>query len=83
MIYLDVRTKEEFEEINMPGSIHIPLDILETHAHVLSKEVVITVFCASGARAFVAKQILENLGFTQVIHGGGLYDVMKIDSLLE
>ncbi len=75
MIYLDVRTKEEFEQVSLPGSVHIPLDMLETHTHILNKEDAITVFCASGARAYIAKQILENLGFTQVIHGGGLRDM--------
>lgn len=78
MIYLDVRTKEEFDEIHMPGSVNIPLNMLETHAHVLSTDDEITVFCASGARALMAKKILENMGFTHVIYGGGLGDVYRV-----
>ncbi len=78
MVYLDVRTKEEFDEIHMPGSVNIPLNMLETHARVLNTDDEITVFCASGARALMAKNILENMGFTHVIYGGGLRDVYRI-----
>lgn len=76
-ILLDVRTIEEYLEGNVPGSMNIPLDKIEQSVDMISREAQILVFCASGGRAMLAKQILELHGFKDVVVGGGWRDVLS------
>lgn len=40
------------------------------------KDATIVVHCASGIRANTAKKTLESLGYTKVLNGGGLNDIL-------
>lgn len=72
-IILDVRTKDEYETGHIAEAINIPhLEIDENID--LDKEKVILVYCQSGGRSKLAKESLENLGYT-VYDLGGINDV--------
>lgn len=66
---VDVRSPEEFLEINYPGSINIPLDELKNNLTVFEGKKNIVVFCRSGYRSAEAKFLLEKNGIKPVCNG--------------
>jgi len=70
-IILDVRTKGEYANGHIKGSINISVDQLNKNLHKLKdrNRPVITC-CESGSRSGVAKSILKSNGFTEVYNGG-------------
>ncbi len=76
-VLLDVRTKDEYSEGNVPGSVNIPLDELPSKIDTLDKESKIIVFCASGMRASAALKILKQQGFADVTCAGSWRDVLN------
>jgi len=73
-LLVDVRTPAEFETSHIPGSINVPLGLIEKHAEDLSASLEgnIIIICRSGARAQRAQQQLESVGVgqLQVLDGG-------------
>lgn len=81
-IILDVRTKGEFTEGHIKGSINISVDKLAGNLNKLkSKESPIITCCASGARSAAARQILRYNGFTDVHNGGSWISLKRKYSL--
>jgi NADPH-dependent 2,4-dienoyl-CoA reductase/sulfur reductase-like enzyme/rhodanese-related sulfurtransferase len=77
-LVVDVRTTGEFRGGAYPGAINIPLDELQMRLLELgSKDRDITVYCASGARSAYAQRMLMQLGYTKVVNGGGLMQMMR------
>jgi rhodanese-related sulfurtransferase len=76
----DVRTPEEYQGGHIEGAINLPLDqLMDKTEYALSilKDIdkendEIKVYCASGARASVAKNILEFMQYKNVVNAGGL-----------
>ena len=79
VLIVDVRTVSEFKTGAYPDAINIPLDDLmrrrEELGGNLNREIV--VYCASGGRSAYAQRQLLQLGFTNVINGGGLSQMMS------
>lgn len=70
-IILDVRTKNEYGQGHIKGSINISVDQLPTNlSRLTNKNVAVITCCASGMRSAVAKRILKSNGYTQVYNGG-------------
>ncbi|MDX1651398.1 MAG: rhodanese-like domain-containing protein [Brumimicrobium sp.] len=67
---IDVRTREEFRQGHIKGSINLPLDELNGKINQLNKEKAVITCCASGMRSGAAKRILKAKGFN-VYNGGG------------
>jgi rhodanese-related sulfurtransferase len=68
---IDVRTPEEFSYEPVPGSVNIPLHIIDQVAKErLDPSRPIIVFCRSGQRSYMAQQILMSQGFTNVHNMG-------------
>jgi rhodanese-related sulfurtransferase len=70
-IILDVRSKGEYAQGHIQGSINIPVDKLQEHLGKLKKNTPIITCCASGVRSASAKNILTSNGFGKVYNGGG------------
>lgn len=71
-LILDVRTKAEFKDGHVKGSVNVPLSQLETYVQKLkNKEQVIITCCASGMRSASARNYLQAEGFKHVYNGGG------------
>ncbi len=68
---IDVRTKAEYQQGHIKGSVNIPLNNLSNHYSKLNKSKPIITCCASGARSAQAKSILKANGFPEVHNGGG------------
>jgi phage shock protein E len=68
---VDVRTKAEYQQGHIKGSVNIPLNNLSNHYAKMKKDAPIITCCASGVRSAQAKHILVSNGFTRVYNGGG------------
>jgi phage shock protein E len=68
---LDVRTKAEYLQGHIKGSVNIPLQVLESSLSKVKKDKPVITCCASGMRSASAKQILQSNGFSHVYNGGG------------
>ncbi len=77
---VDVRTPGEFATGHFPGAINIPLDSLGNRMREFGKDLAspIVVYCASGGRSGGAKRMLESAGFTNVVNGGGISNMMRL-----
>lgn len=80
-VVLDVRTQSEWDAARYDGAILIPHDALESRIQEVrdaaggDKDRPVVIFCRSGGRAGVAREVLERDGFTQVTNVGGLVDL--------
>lgn len=71
-IIIDVRTKGEFSQGHIKGSVNIPLDQISSKLNTIKdKSKPIITCCASGMRSASAKGILKSNGFQEVHNGGG------------
>lgn len=78
-IWVDVRREDEFVAGHIENSLHIPYDEIEMRASEMnaSKDADIRVYCRSGNRSGIAKEILEKLGYTNVINEGGYEEIIS------
>ena len=72
-IIVDVRTKEEYDELHVVDAINIPVDEIDKNID-LDKDKIIFVYCRSGNRSSQAYSILTNLGYT-------VYDLGALSSI--
>ncbi len=68
---LDVRSRVEFKDGSIKGSINIPVRDLPGRLSEIRREKPVITCCAGGVRSGVAKRILEAGGFGEVYNGGG------------
>ncbi len=71
-LLLDVREIYEWNQVRIPGALHIPMNEIPTRLSELSKATPLVVFCAHGSRSYgVAHYLLEN-GYTARSLNGGI-----------
>lgn len=68
---VDVRTREEFRDGHIQGSLNIPVQNLHNRLSEIRRDKPVITCCASGMRSASAKRILEQGGFPEVHNGGG------------
>lgn len=77
MIYIDVRTKGEYDSGHKEGALHHDImDMMEGKFPDLPKDSEIILYCESGNRSMMAKSMMQNAGFTNVTDGGSYTDVI-------
>ena len=69
-LIIDVRSPEEFSSSCNAKSQNIPLSVLPARLHELDKTKKVIVCCASGGRSAMAKNILQQNGFSDVVNAG-------------
>ena len=77
---IDVRTPAEFASGHIDGAINIPVDQLEEGIRSLrglKKDSQILLYCRSGRRSAIGKDILQKQGFQKIIDGGGFETLAK------
>lgn len=72
---IDVRTKNEYQQGHIHGSVNIPLQTLQSSLNKIKKDKPVITCCASGMRSSSAKNILKSGGFKEVYNGGGWYSL--------
>src|SRR4051794_2824723 len=90
-LFVDIRERDEWEEGNIPGALHIPRGNLESRIEnaAADHDVPIVVYCQSGARSAFGAKTLQELGYgnVQSLAGGFTdwkrngYDVVLPQSL--
>jgi len=80
VIFLDVRTKQEFDAHKIKDSINIPVDELENKVTKLipDKTSNLVIYCLSGARSSSACGILKNMGYKNIHDIGAISTAEKI-----
>ena len=68
---VDVRTEEEFTEVNVNGSINIPLHEVVSRVEELKQMQPLVLCCLSGNRSGQATAFLQAQGCNEVYNGGG------------
>ena len=72
-VLIDVRTKEEYAERKIEGSINLPLQEIERITSVVpSKTTPVFLHCRSGKRSGKAEKILKKMGYISVENIGGI-----------
>ncbi len=69
---IDVREPDEFQSGHVSGALNIPPNKLMSGAKQLTdlpKDSNVIVYCRTGSRSNVAMNILNSLGFTNIING--------------
>ena len=76
-VLIDVRTKTEFENGHLENSVNIPYTEIVEKISTLTKnkDANIVVYCRSGRRSGIAKNMLENIGYRNVVNGGSYTDL--------
>lgn len=76
-LVLDVRGINEWQNVHLESSKHIPLGYLRERLNELPKDRKIVVHCASGGRSPIAMSILVSAGFENVAEiRGGINDIL-------
>ena len=72
-VLLEVRTKEEYAERKIEGSINLPLDEIQRITDVVpDKSTPVFLHCRSGKRSGRAQKILASMGYTNAVNIGGI-----------
>lgn len=76
---IDVRTAGEFDAGHLDGAVNLDVQEADFEERVaeLPREASYVVYCASGRRATGAVQTMVELGFTDVVNGGGYTDLSE------
>jgi len=77
-LFIDVRTKEEYDLGTINGAVNIPLDELRARLDEIPKDKNIYVFCQVGLRAYVALRILSQKGYKNVANLSGGYKTYEL-----
>ena len=69
---VDVRNPMEYQRGALPGSVNIPLPLIQQALKQLDRQTPVLLYCNSGQRSGMAKQLLDACGF-MVVHNLGPY----------
>lgn len=77
-LWIDVRTTQEFSDGHVTEAVNIAYEDIGDHIDAITtdKDALIYLYCRSGRRSGIAKETLDNLGYTRVINIGGLEDAL-------
>lgn len=76
-VLIDVRTPEEFAEGALPGAQLIPHEQIARRIAEAApdKDTPVVLYCRSGRRAEQAQEVLQSMGYRQVINAGGYQEL--------
>lgn len=72
-VLIDVRSKEEYQNGHIPGSINIDVSAIESvGSRITNRSTPIFVHCLSGGRSGKAAMVLNQMGYKNVRNIGGI-----------
>ena len=74
---IDLRSKEEFEDVHVEGARNIPYENLEVYQKYLPKDKFYILYCDRGSRSLMADRELSRKGFRTVTLVGGIQAVLQ------
>jgi phage shock protein E len=77
--WIDVRTAEEYAAGHVSRAVNIPYEEITARIGEVTddKDALIYLYCRSGRRSGIARDALEQAGFSNVINLGGLDDARR------
>ena len=80
IVWIDVRTADEFRQAHVAQAVNIPYDEIEAGivGLGLDSDQTIYLYCGSGRRAGIAQETLESMGYSRVVNVGGLAEAQKL-----
>jgi rhodanese-related sulfurtransferase len=75
---IDIRPKESFERLSLPGFVNIPLADLSRNIPNLDGKRRTLILCQDGMLSYKALKLLESCGFNAQVIRGGLDDWTRI-----
>ena len=85
-LVIDVRSPGEYASGHVQGAINLPLDRFEQEIRRLApdKSMPVMMYCLSGGRSGGACQLMQQLGYQQVVNGGSVSAVaLKLSRPIE
>ena len=78
-IVIDVRTSVEYDSGHIENAINIPYDVIKDKINEITedKDTLIKLYCRSGRRSGIAKDVLDKLGYKNVTNEGGYEEFKK------
>jgi phage shock protein E len=78
-VWIDVRAADEYAAGHINGALLIPHEEIAAKIGFFnfSKEEDIRVYCRTGRRSGIAKDVLNNLGYVTVINEGGYEELLQ------
>lgn len=75
--WIDVRIPEQYQQQHIQGAVNIPLKEMKTRiaAEVPDKNDTVKLYCNSGRQSGQAKDMLTEMGYTQVTNEGGINQI--------
>ena len=79
VVYVDVRTPQEYNAGHVEGAINIPYDQMADRWQELEeyRDQPMVVYCRTGRRSGIALSVLRQHGFDEATNGGGLSGLAK------
>lgn len=74
---IDLRSKEEFEEVHVEGARNIPYENLEVYQKYLPKDKLFILYCDRGSSSLMAARELSHKGYRTVTVVGGIQAVLQ------
>ena len=74
---IDLRSKEEFEEVHVEGARNIPYENLEMYQKYLPKDKLYILYCDRGSSSLMAARELSKEGYRTVTVVGGIQAVLQ------
>ncbi|MEY8392284.1 rhodanese-like domain-containing protein [Lachnospiraceae bacterium] len=74
---IDLRSKEEFEEVHVEGARNIPYENLEMYRKYLPKNKLYILYCDRGSSSLMAARELSKEGYRTVTVVGGIQAVLQ------
>ena len=80
MIYIDVRTKGEYDGGHVDGAINCDImDMMYGKLPDVPKDAEITLYCESGNRSMMARTMMAQNGWSKIVDGGSIDNFMNND----
>ena len=75
--WIDVRVPEQYQQEHIQGAVNIPLKDLKAHiaSEVPDKTDTVKLYCNSGRQSGQAKDMLTEMGYTQVTNEEGIKNI--------
>lgn len=75
--WIDVRVPDQYQQEHVQGAVNIPLKDLKAKiaAEVPDKTDTVKLYCNSGRQSGQAKDMLTEMGYTQVTNEGGIKNI--------
>lgn len=74
---IDLRSREEFEEVHVEGARNIPYDNLKMYQKYLPKDKIYILYCDRGSSSLMAAKEMSKEGYRTVTVVGGIHSILQ------